>query len=119
MFKDHKEFHTVSLEDGWITPEGYPEGIEEKILSGYLDEENKVGTRTRLLRFAPGAKTTVPFIHDYFEEVYLVTGDLTVGENGCYGSYEQHTYASRPAQTYHGPFESKQGCILLEIHFYE
>ena len=45
------------------TPRGYPNGIEQKILSGALDEANKRGTRTRLLRFAPGVFTTKPFVH--------------------------------------------------------
>ena len=34
----------------------------------------------RLLRFAPGVFTTEPFVHEYWEEVYLIDGDLTVGE---------------------------------------
>ncbi|MBV1842724.1 DUF4437 domain-containing protein [Photobacterium ganghwense] len=119
MFKEHKEFHSVCLDEGWASPEGYPENIQEKILSGYLDEENKKGTRTRLLRFLPGAMTEDPFIHDYFEEVYLVSGDLTVGKGEKKEEFYPNTYASRPPQTYHGPFSSKDGCILLEIHFYE
>ena len=46
--------------------------------------QNRRGTRTRLLRFEPGVYTTAPFSHEYWEEVYLVSGDLTVGndENG-------------------------------------
>ena len=61
-----------------MTPPGYPKGIQQKILSGGLDEEARRGTRTRLLRFVPGALTTAPFVHEYWEEVYLVSGDLTV-----------------------------------------
>ena len=119
MFKAHKEFHTISMDEGWSTPPGYPAGIQEKILSGSLDEDKKVGNRTRLLRFDPGVKTTEPFEHDYFEEVYLVSGDLIVGRDGEFGSFEPNTYASRPPGTPHGPFESKTGCLLVEIHFYE
>ncbi|MEA2935770.1 MAG: hypothetical protein QOD74_2416, partial [Variibacter sp.] len=77
--KEHKEFHTVDLAGGWETPPGYPAGIQQKILSGSLDESGKRGTRSRLLRFAPGVFTTKPFVHDYWEEVYLISGDLTVG----------------------------------------
>ena len=118
IIKEHKEFHTVSMDTDWETPEGYPEGIQQKILSGSLDEENKTGTRTRLLRFAPGVKTTKPFIHNYFEEVYLISGDLIVGVDGDLGSFEPNTYACRPPGTYHGPFNSLSGCLLLEMHFY-
>jgi hypothetical protein len=56
--KEHKEFHALDMRAGWETPAGYPAGIEQKILAGYLDEENKRGNRSRLLRFAPGVYTT-------------------------------------------------------------
>src|SRR6476661_3465223 len=64
--KEHKEFHAVDMSAGWETPAGYPAGIQQKILSGGLDENNKRGTRSRLLRFAPGVYTTKPFVHDYW-----------------------------------------------------
>ena len=117
--KKHDEFHTLDLNVGWETPPGYPKGIEQKILSGALDETNRRGTRTRLLRFAPGVFTTKPFVHDYWEEVFLVSGDLTVGNDaqGTGGkSFPPNTYAVRPPGAYHGPFKSTGGCTLLEIH---
>jgi ChrR-like protein with cupin domain len=120
--KEHKEFHAVDLSSGWETPAGYPAGIQQKILSGALDETSKRGSRTRLLRFAPGVYTTKPFVHEYWEEVYLVEGDLTVGndENGEGGTaFAPNTYASRPPGAYHGPFKSNKGCLLLEIHYFD
>src|SRR3954463_12741124 len=79
--KEHKEFHAVDMSTGWETLPGYPAGIQQKILSGALDETNKRGSRSRLLRFEPGIYTTKPFVHEYWEEVYLVSGDLTVGND--------------------------------------
>ncbi|MGE0627156.1 MAG: cupin [Hyphomicrobiaceae bacterium] len=120
--KAHDEFYTVDLKTGWETPPGYPAGIQQKILSGGLDEKNKSGTRTRLLRFEPGVFTTDPFVHDYWEEVFLVTGDLTVGNDkqGKGGTaFPPFTYACRPPGAYHGPFRSDKGCILYEIHYYD
>jgi ChrR Cupin-like domain len=120
--KEHKEFHAVDMSAGWETPAGYPAGIQQKILSGGLDETNKRGTRSRLLRFAPGVYTTKPFVHDYWEEVYLISGDLTVGndEKGEGGTaFAPNTYASRPPGAYHGPFKSKNGCMLFEIHYFD
>ena len=120
--KLHDEFHKLDMESGWSVPPGYPEGMEHKILSGELDEVNKRGTRTRLLRFQPGIYTTKPFVHTYWEEVYLLKGDLIVGndENGEGGkAFEPDTYACRPPGVHHGPFKSINGCVLLEIHYYD
>lgn len=120
--KAHTEFYPVDMEQGWERPPGYQEGIDQKILSGVLDEQGKKGFRTRLLRFQPGVYTTEPFLHDYWEEVYLVEGDLLVGvdRNGEGGTpFSPHTYACRPPGTYHGPFKSNGGCVLVELHYYE
>jgi len=120
--KQHTEFHALDMARGWETPPGYPKGIAQKILSGALDEANGRGTRTRLLRFAPGAYTVAPFVHTYWEEVYLLSGDLIVGndargEGGT--AFAPNTYACRPPGAYHGPFKSKTGCLLLEIHYFD
>jgi hypothetical protein len=119
--KPHLEFHRIDMQNGWETPLGYPAGIEQKILAGMLDETNKTGSRTRLLRFAAGVFTTAPFVHDYWEEVYLVAGDLTVGSDahGAGGeNFAAGTYACRPPGAAHGPFKSETGCLLYEIHYY-
>ena len=120
--KEHKEFYAVDMGGRWDVLEGYPEGIKQKILVGHLDEEDKTGCRTRLLRFDPGVFTTEPFTHDYWEEVYLLKGDLTVGNdrNGQGGRrFDPDTYACRPPGTPHGPFKSESGCLLLESHYYD
>ena len=96
--------------------------IEQQILAGSLDEKNKTGFRTRHLRFKPGVYTTVPFVHEYWEEVYLVSGDLIVGNdaNGIGGQkFGPNTYACRPPGTPHGPFKSDTGCLLLEMHYFD
>jgi hypothetical protein len=43
IVKEHLEFHPVDLTVGWKTPAGYPDGIEEKILAGVLDDTAKTG----------------------------------------------------------------------------
>ncbi|MSO89504.1 MAG: cupin [Rhodospirillaceae bacterium] len=120
--KAHDEFHSLDLDSGWGVPPGYPAGIQQKILAGALDETKKRGSRTRLLRFLPGVYTTAPFVHDYWEEVYLMSGDLVVGNDakGKGGqSFSPNTYACRPPGAAHGPFRSDGGCLLLEIHYYD
>ena len=120
--KQHLEFVKVDLKSGWEPPPGYPPGFYQKILAGRLDEKRKVGSRTRLLRIAPGAFSTVPFVHEYWEEVYMVQGDLIVG-NDAQGrggeKFTGSTYACRPPGAAHGPFKSDGGCILLEIHYFD
>lgn len=122
IHKQHLEFHGLDFEAGFETPAGYPPGFEQKILAGGLDETAKSGSQTRLLRIAPGAFTTAPFVHEYWEEVYLVRGDLIVGndKDGNGGEkFEGPTYACRPPGVAHGPFKSDGGCILLEVHYYD
>ncbi|HIF08405.1 MAG TPA: cupin [Sneathiellales bacterium] len=109
------------MKDGWETPVGYPAGITQKILTSNIDEENKTGFRTRLLRFEPGVFTTEPFVHDHWEEVYLYEGDLIVGNDADGNGGEKftgNTYACRPPGAFHGPFKSESGCVMYEIHYY-
>lgn len=121
LTKEHLEFVVPDMASGWQTPPGYPEGIKQKILAGSLDETAKTGSRTRLLRFEPGVFTTEPFVHTHWEEVYVLSGDLWVG-NDAKGQGGRkcgpNTYACRPPGAHHGPFRSEDGCVLLEIHFY-
>ena len=121
MAKPHMEFTALDMDEGWEVPPGYPEGIKQKVLASDLDETNKTGSRSRLLRFDPGAFSTVPFVHDHWEEVYLVRGTLTVGNDteGQGGEpFDAPTYACRPPGVYHGPFKSAEGCLLFELHYY-
>ena len=62
MNKPHLEFHKIDMNSGLHHLEGYPPTIQEKILASDLDERRKMGSRTRLLRFDPGAFTTAPFV---------------------------------------------------------
>jgi hypothetical protein len=119
--KPHLEFAGVDLASGFTVPPGYPSGFREKILAGSLDEKNRTGSRTRLLRIEPGTYSTAPFIHEYWEEVYLLSGDLIVGndDKGRGGEkFTGPTYACRPPGVYHGPFKSEGGCLMLEIHYF-
>ncbi|MCB1362623.1 MAG: cupin domain-containing protein [Rhodobacteraceae bacterium] len=119
--KPHKEFFKLDMTEGWQVPDGYPDGIEQKILASDIDETGKSGGRSRILRFQPGVYTTSPFVHDHWEEVFLFQGDLTVGNdaNGEGGErFDAPTYACRPPGAHHGPFKSENGCMLFEIHYY-
>jgi hypothetical protein len=120
--KPHIEFLRLDMAEGFAPPTGYPDAIQQKILASDINETAKTGSRTRLLRFEPGAFTTAPFVHDHWEEVYLVSGDLTVGNDELGNGGENFlapTYACRPPGAVHGPFKSETGCLLYEIHYYD
>jgi len=121
--KPHLEFVGVDMKNGWESPgTNYPPGFAQKVLASDIDEKAKRGSRTRLLKIEPGAYSTEPFVHDHWEEVFLVQGDLIVGNDakGKGGQSSQaFTYACRPPGVQHGPFTTKSGCLLYEIHYYE
>ncbi len=61
-------------------------------------------------------------MHDYWEEVWLVSGDLIVGNDAQGGggeAFKGSAYACRPPGAQHGPFKSEAGCLLLETHYYD
>ena len=107
-------FGPVDHDAGWEPVPGGAPGVEQKMLSGVLDEDAKVGVRTRLIRFKHGTHAPDVFVHDYWEEVYLIEGHLNVaGED-----YHAPSYACRPPGTPHGPFLSPDGFIFFEIQYY-
>ena len=81
MLKEAISFSKLNINEGWELAPGAGPGIEMKMLSGNLDEEKKVGVRTRLIRFLPGAFNTEVFVHDYWEEVYMISGSITLGND--------------------------------------
>ena len=81
MLKEAISFSKLNINEGWELAPGAGPGIEMKMLSGSLDEEKKIGVRTRLIRFLPGAFNTEVFVHDYWEEVYMISGSITLGND--------------------------------------
>lgn len=116
-----QDCHPVDLAQGWEQVPGGAEGLQQKMLSNWLDEEAKVGCRTRLIRFPQSQRVNAVFVHDYWEEVYILEGELLLGA-GVEGSelktYGPAHYACRPPGTPHGPFGSDKGCIFLEVQYY-
>ncbi|MDD9715892.1 cupin domain-containing protein [Dinoroseobacter sp. PD6] len=114
-------YHDLDLSEGWEQVPGGAPGVEQKMLSDVLDEEAERGVRTRLIRFRPGTVAPDVFLHDYWEEVYLIEGTLIMGcdREGRGGSaHAAPGYACRPPGTPHGPFASPQGCLFFEIQYY-
>lgn len=118
FLKEHKEFFNALDEEGWEPVPGF-DGIETKILSGQFDHDTQTGSVTKLSRWAAGTAVTIPQIHDWCEEVFFLSGSLSIGtpENEA-RELMAGTYAVRPAGVPHGPFFTKDGCVMIEFLYY-
>jgi hypothetical protein len=118
--KAHREFFDALADDGWIKVAGYS-GVEEKILSGALDHGARTGAVTRLARWQAGAAVDRTVMHDWCEEVFIVSGSLSIGTLAAKQDAVRlpaGTYAVRPPDVEHGPFFSDDGCLLIEFMYY-
>lgn len=124
--KPHREFFRVALDlpaDGtpWTPVAGWEGRVEELLLADNLDPVARTGSRTRLVRWHAGTLMPDPAIHDFHEEVFIVSGDLVVGcdAQGAGGeSFGAWTFACRPPNVAHGPFVTRTGCVMLEFDYY-
>ncbi len=116
--KEHREFLDALAEDGWEPVDGF-DGIETKVLSGRFDHAAAAGAVTRMSRWAPGTVSPEPSVHDWCEEVFIVSGTLTIGtlENEE-KVLTPGTYAVRPPHVPHGPFFTRDGCTMIEFLYY-
>ncbi|MEM8647493.1 MAG: cupin domain-containing protein [Pseudomonadota bacterium] len=116
--KEHREFFDALDPEGWGPIAGYS-GVEQKVLSGVFDHAAQKGAVTRLSRWAAGAAVAEPVSHDWCEEVYLISGSLVVGTLGKeQETLPAGTYAVRPPHVPHGPFFSRDGCLMIEFLYY-
>lgn len=109
MGKREMEFHLPA--GGWEAVPGQVAGIWMQTLAGDPASDEFTG----LLRYEPGVDTT-PIgvrVHDYWEEVYILEGDLTDLQLG--ETFSAGMYACRPPGMRHGPWRSEQGVTMLEI----
>lgn len=122
MYSEYRQdIHPLDMSEGWEQVPGGAPGLQQKMLSNWLDETEKVGCRTRIIRFPPGQKVPDRFVHDYWEEVYILEGKLTIGtgeDGSVMGTFEPGSYACRPPGTPHGPFQTENGCTFFEIQYY-
>jgi len=86
-------------------------GVHEKILS----RDPATGDVTRLLRFDAGVETTETIAHDFWEEVWILDGELVdLGKQQTFGA---GMYACRPPGMPHGPYRTPGGCTMLELRY--
>jgi hypothetical protein len=117
--KEHLEFFNIDMSSGW---EQIAPGIEAKILAGSIDETRRKGYVSRLARWAPNAQIDEVRIHDFYEEVFVVSGTLHVAAQEVphvFEPFEAYSFACRPPFAKHGPFRAgEDGCIVFETQFY-
>lgn len=113
MPKPELELMDTDVHFEWQPVAGDTLGIMEKILS----HDPETGNYTRLLKFPPGIETSGTLIHDFWEEVWVVSGSL-------YDIAKDLTilpgyFACRPPGMKHGPYRIPYGCVTFEIRYYE
>lgn len=111
MPKPEIEFLDIETNFAWRQVVGYPTGILEKILS--FDQDT--GEATRLLFFPPDIETSEVLIHEWWEEVLILKGDLhdIPKDRTFVGGH----YACRPPGMRHGPYRSVFGCLTFEVRY--
>ena len=111
MSKKQQEIHeTDSLP--WIPVEGM-EGAVQKILN--VNPES--GSISRLLKFSPGAHSTEKFVHDFYEEVYIIEG--SVMDTTLNLTFHKGYYGYRHPGMIHGPYYSPNGALQFEVRNFE
>lgn len=93
------------------------EGVVPELTERILASDPETGVASRILSFEPGTDTSPNGVqvHDFWEEVYILTGsftDVTLGKTFSAGDY-----ACRPPGMKHGPWVSEQGCTTFEVRY--
>ena len=86
-------------------------GVREKILSS----DDETGDVTRLLKFDAGVETTGSISHDFWEEVWILEGELI--DLGKKQTFAAGMYACRPPGMVHGPYRVPSHCMTLEFRY--
>ena len=87
-------------------------GVMQKILS----RDPEAGDVTRLIRFEAGVETTETIAHDFWEEVWILEGELI--DLGKRQTFTAGMYACRPPGMIHGPYRVPNGCTTLEMRYH-
>jgi len=113
------DFADLDLTSGFAPREGGVGGIWEKVLGDDLDPAANRGTRTRLLRLDAGVQTPAAHAHDYWEELYVLSGSLLVADaKGEYRRVAAPAHACREPGFMHGPVRTDEACLLIEFSWY-
>lgn len=110
--KQEQEFHQPAGE--WHQAGLTSSGIWDQILA----QDTGSGDATLLQRYEAGAATPPETIaHEYWEEVMILSGELT--DLGLGRTFTAGMYACRPPGMKHGPYRSGPGCSMFVFIRYE
>lgn len=107
---DHIPWEPV---EGSATGGAGGQGVTQKILS----QDAQSGDVTRLLKFEAGVETTGTIAHDFWEEVWILEGELI--DLGKKQTFTAGMYACRPPGMLHGPYRVPKGCMTLETRYHK
>ena len=108
MPKPELEFFPVD-DLPWVPVPGAPPGHYQKILT----EDPDMMFVTRMLKVDPGGRSTETFVHDFWEEVYILEGSQWDGDQ----FFKKGMYACRPPGMKHGPYRTEEGVITFEVRY--
>lgn len=107
--KEEREFFPVATVE-WREIPNQP-GLSERILAGDAATAN----HSRMLRFAPGTTTRDTLTHEYWEEVYILEG--AIFDRRLEQLFTAGMFACRPPGMPHGPWDSPDGCVTVEVRY--
>lgn len=111
MAKKQQEIHEVESIP-WEPIEGSP-GVYQKI----LNEDPETGSVTRLIKHEPGTETKETQKHDFYEEIFILSGSsMDVKQNLM---LKAGYYGYRHPGMEHGPWKSTEGQICFEVRDYK
>lgn len=70
---------------------------------------------TRMLQFLPGCQTAEVLTHDFWEEIWIISGSLT--DLRLHQTFTAGMFACRPPGMPHGPWVSPDGCVTFEVRY--
>jgi len=89
-----------------LTIPGMPLGSEAKLLS----QDDKLGALSLLSYLPIGSRTEARGYRNADEEIFLLEGDLTIGDQ----QMTKYSYAFIPAGVVRGPSSTRQGAVFLQ-----
>ena len=113
------DFTAIDLADGFVRYDGEAGGVSEKILADDMDRDAGTGARTRILKLDAGAQSPAAHAHDYWEEIYIMSGSMFVADGeGGERRVTAPAYACREPGFMHGPIRTDEPCVMIEFSWY-